>query len=145
MSEQIRCFFIGHRDAPENVYPALLRAVEEHILFHGVTEFVVGHYGNFDAMAARAVTEAKRQYPHITLTMLLPYHPAENKIPLPRGFDGSWYPPAMENVPRQAAIVRANRCAIDHAAYLIAYVRHSASNTGKLLEHAQKKTAVTTL
>ncbi len=52
MSEWIRCFFIGHRDTSDSVYPTLLRAVEDHITQYGVTEFIVGHYGNFDFMAA---------------------------------------------------------------------------------------------
>ena len=52
MSERIKCFFIGHRDTPDSIYPDLLRAVEEHITKYGVTEFIVGHYGSFDFLAA---------------------------------------------------------------------------------------------
>ena len=47
------CFFAGHSDAPESVYPALAEAVERHITGYGVTEFRVGNYGGFDRMAAR--------------------------------------------------------------------------------------------
>ena len=46
------CFFIGHREASEEIYPALYAAVEQHILEYGVTEFIVGHYGGFDRLAA---------------------------------------------------------------------------------------------
>ena len=56
------CFFIGHRDAPEDIYAKLREAVADHITEHGVTDFVVGHYGRFDSMAARAVREEKAQY-----------------------------------------------------------------------------------
>ena len=49
------CFFIGHRDAPEEVLPQLEAAVETHVAAYGVTDFVVGGYGRFDALAARAV------------------------------------------------------------------------------------------
>ena len=139
------CFFIGHRDTPESVYPDLLQAVEEHVAQYGVGEFIVGHYGKFDALAARAVCEVKARHPEVVLTMLLPYHPTERKIELPDGFDGSWYPPEMETVPRRVAIVRANRCAVDHAGYLIAYVRHPASNARELVEYAQKRAVVTEL
>ena len=52
------CFFIGHRDTPADVYSQIVAEVERPILC-GVTEFVVGHYGAFDRMAARAVREAK--------------------------------------------------------------------------------------
>ena len=74
------CFFIGHREASEEIYPALYAAVEQHILEYGVTEFIVGHYGGFDRLAASAVKEAKRFYPEVRLTLLLPYHPAERPI-----------------------------------------------------------------
>ncbi len=142
MSEQIRCFFIGHSDASTSIYPDLLRAVENHIERYNVTEFIVGHYGNFDLLAARAVTEAKRKYLGITLTMLLPYHPSQNNFLPPAGFDGSWYPKGMETVPQRAAIIRANRCAVDNSKYLIAYVRHPGSNARKLLEYAAGRVRV---
>ena len=53
------CFFIGHRETSEAIYPALYAVVEQHILEYGVTEFIVGHYGGFDRLAASAVKEAK--------------------------------------------------------------------------------------
>ena len=115
------CFFIGHREASEEIYPALYAAVEQHILEYGVTEFIVGHYGGFGRLAASAVKEAKRFYPEVKLTLLLPYHPAERPIPTPDGFDGTFYPPGMESVPHKVAIVRANRYVVDHVDYLIAY------------------------
>ena len=49
------CFFIGHRETSERVLPALIQEVERHITEYGVTDFVVGHYGRFDTLAARAV------------------------------------------------------------------------------------------
>ncbi len=133
------CFFIGHREASSEVLPALREAVERHIVDYGVTEFVVGNYGGFDRMAAKAVIEAKTRHPQITLTLLLPYHPAERPIDPPPGFDGSFYPPNMEKVPRRFAISKANRYMIDHTDYLIAYAWHPASNARNVLEYAQRK------
>lgn len=86
---------------------ALADEVEHHITAHGVTSFFVGHYGNFDNMAAAAVIEAKKRHPEVTLTLLLPYHPFDRPIPQPDGFDGTFYPPGMERVPKRFAIVRA--------------------------------------
>lgn len=133
------CFFIGHREASEEIYPALYAAVEQHILEYGVTEFIVGHYGGFDRLAASAVKEAKRFHPEVKLTLLLPYHPAERPIPTLAGFDSTFYPPGMESVLRKIAIVRANRYAVDHVDYLIAYAWHPASNARALVEYAQKR------
>lgn len=53
------CFFIGHREASEDILPALTEAVIQHIVDYGVTEFIVGSYGGFDRMAAKAVISAK--------------------------------------------------------------------------------------
>lgn len=136
--ESKSCFFIGHREAPESLYPELVQTVEQ-LIGQGVTDFYVGHYGNFDHLAARAVIEAKQQRPEVRLTMLLPYHPAERKVILPSGFDGSLYPPGMENIPRRFAIPRANRWMVEHCTYLVAYVTHSASNAGKVVEWGRIK------
>lgn len=133
------CFFIGHREAAEEIYPALYAAVEQHIIEYGVTEFIVGHYGGFDRLASSAVKEAKRSHPGIRLILLLPYHPAESPIPTPDGFDGTFYPPGMESVPRKVAIVRANRYVVDHVDYLISYAWHPASNAREMVEYAQKR------
>ena len=82
---------------------------------------------------------AKEQHPGITLSMLIPYHPAERPIELPPGFDNTFYPPGMEKVPRRLAIVRANRYMVDHVDHLIAYAWHPASNARDLVEYAKKK------
>ena len=79
------CFFIGHRDAPDTIYPALLAEVERHIIERGVGEFIVGHYGRFDSLAARAVKESKAWHPEVELTLLLPYHPAKKPVQKPEG------------------------------------------------------------
>ena len=41
------CFFIGHRDTNEGIYPRLLAEVKRHVEECGVTEFFVGHYGEY--------------------------------------------------------------------------------------------------
>ncbi len=133
------CFFIGHREATDEIYPSLQAAVEQHIAEFGVTEFIVGRYGGFDNPAARAVMQAKKTHPEVTLTLLLPYHPAERLLNVSKGFDGTYYPFGMENVPRRVAIVRANRYMVDHVGYLIAYVWHPGSNARKLVEYAEKQ------
>ena len=132
------CFFIGHRDTPEHVYPALEQAVEQ-LITQGVTEFYVGNHGSFDRMAARGVIAVKQHHPQVRLTMLLAYHPGERPVTLPSGFDGSLYPPGMENVPRRFAIPRANRWMVEHGTHLVAYVTHPASNAGKVVEWGRIK------
>ena len=133
------CFFIGHREASLEVLPALTEAIEQYIVEYGVTEFIVGNYGGFDCMAAKAVIATKERHPGITLSMLIPYHPAERPLESPQGFDNTFYPPGMEKVPRRLAIIRANRYMVNHVDYLIAYAWHPASNARDLLEYAKKR------
>lgn len=112
------CFFIGRRDAPETLRPLLTEAVEQHIAQYGVSEFVVGHYGRFDAMATSAVRVAKQQYPEISLVLLLPYYLYPNDT---EGYDATFYPPGIESTPKPFAIIRANEYMIRHSDYLICY------------------------
>ena len=133
------CFFIGHREASSELLPILTQVVEKHISEYGVTEFIVGGYGRFDHLAAKAVISLKQQYPQITLSLLIPYHPAERSVKTPPGFDNTYYPPGMEKVPRRLAIVQANRYVVEHTDYLIAYAWHLASNARNLVNYAEKR------
>ena len=122
------CFFIGHREAPDTLLPFLTDEVERHITEYGVTSFMVGRYGNFDKLTARAVIDAKKCHRSVTLTLLLPYHPFDRSTPTPEGLDGAIYPLGMETVPKRLAIVRTNHYMTEHSSYLIAYAWHPASN-----------------
>ena len=126
------------REVPDALIDKLSAEVERHITEYGVTDFVVGRYGRFDALAAKCVKVAKKRHPEVTLTLLLPYHPYDRPTSTPPGFDGTFYPPGMETVPKRAAIVRANQYVVDNSDYLIAYVRHSVSNAWDLVEYAKR-------
>ena len=133
------CFFIGHRDTPESVMPVLADAVERHIARYGVTEFIVGSRGAFDRLATRALQCAKQRHPEIRLTLLLAYYIPYKTEALPPGFDETLYPDGMERVPRRAAIVRANRRAIELCDHLIAYDAGRVGNTGALVRFARRR------
>lgn len=133
------CFFIGHREADERLLPTLINTIERLVVSEGVTCFYVGGYGGFDHIAASALKRVKQRYPEIILMMVLPYHPAERPVETPYGFDGTYYPEGMETVPRRFAIVQANKRMVESVDWLIAYVRHGASNSCKILEYAQRR------
>ena len=132
------CFFIGHRDAPETLRSLLDASVKRHINEYGVTEFVVGHYGRFDYMAASAVQRAKERHPEVTLTLLLPYYPFPYNT---SDYDSTYYPEGMENIPKPFAIVRANEHMIKNCEYLICYDAGVVGNTGKLVKKALRRQA----
>lgn len=136
------CFFIGHREADERLLPELIDVIERLITEEQVFCFYVGGYGGFDRIAAAAVKQAKLHYPEISLMLVLPYHPAERPMEAPYGFDGTYYPVGLEKVPRRFAIVKANKIMVDTSDWLIAYIRHGASNSHRILEYAQRKETV---
>ena len=137
----LTCFFIGHRDSGEEIYPILCSEVERHIVEYGVGEFIVGHYGRFDGMAARAVRKAKENHPEILLTLLLPYL---DRTSPSEGFDGSVYPDGLELVPRKYAIARANQMMIDRCDCLIAHVNRTYGGAFRCLKYARgKRIAIT--
>ncbi len=134
-----RCFLIGHRDAPFEIEEKLKLAVERHICEHGIREFMVGGYGRFDGIAATVLARVKKEFPHITLTLLCPYHPGERQMELPKGFTDSVYPFGEEKIPRRFAILRANRWAVEHATHLIAYIAHPASSAREIVAYAMRR------
>ena len=138
MESVLSCFFIGHRDAPDELRSMLAEAVERHIADYGVRSFVVGHYGAFDRMAASAVLDAKKHHDGVTLQLLIPYHPAERPVKPREGFDGTFYPPGMERVPHRLAIIRANTYMIRNSTHLIAYAHYRIGNTADFFELAKR-------
>lgn len=134
------CCFIGHSKIWGDISQALTDAVERHIAEYGVTDFLVGNYGQFDCMAAAMVKRAKEQHPGIRLYLMLPYRPEQGR-PLPNmeGYDNAVYPMDMEGVPLKLAIPRLNRIMVGDANYVIAYVMHSWGGAATTLEHAQAR------
>ena len=139
MSHGKSCFFIGHREADERLFPILELEIERLITEENVRYFYVGAYGGFDRVSAATVKRAKQKYPDITLMLVLPYHPAERPTEAPAGFDGTYHPEGLENTPRRYAIVRTNKIMIDTCDWLLCYVRHGTSNSRNLLAYARRR------
>lgn len=135
--ERKACFFIGHRDAPETLTDLLKKAVERHITDCSVVDFVVGHYGRFDALAAATVREAKKRHSEVKLTLLIPYYPFPGLMELSKEYDATFYPPGMERIPKPFAIVRANEYMIRTSKYLICYNRGQIGKTRDFVKLAQ--------
>ena len=127
----------GHATTPYDAIALIEAAAERQYQEHNIKTFIVGNRGNFDSLAATAIKNLKKKYGDISLLLLLAYHPAERPVHLTEGFDNSYYPP-LEGVPRQYAIVRANKYMVDTADSIICYVNRI-GNTRKLLEQAQKR------
>lgn len=75
------CFFIGNRYAPCDIKLQLAEVIEKHIIEYGVTNFIVGGYGNFDNLVQGVLREMKKRFTDIKLYLLAPY--ALNQITKP--------------------------------------------------------------
>lgn len=131
------CFLFGHATTPYEAITRIEVAAERHYQEYGIKTFIVGNRGSFDGYAATAIKALKQRHNDISLLLLLAYHPGERAVDLSDGFDNSYYP-SLEGVPRQYAIVRANKHMIDTADSIICYVKHI-GNTKNLLEYAQRR------
>lgn len=134
------CFFIGHHDAPDSIQKRLNETVEHLVSDCCVTEFIVGHYGNFDRMAVEAIQRAIQRFPEkeVIAFLLEPYFPGDRQIIVPHYFEDIYYPAGMETVPKRFCILRANQKALNSADYLVAYVRREGGNSATLLRSAKR-------
>ena len=115
----------------------LAEVIEQHITEYGVTTFTVGRYGWFDSLVREVLREAKKRHSDIKLYLLAPYA-LDRKVETPDKFNGIFYPDGLEFVPRQFAIIEANRYMIKNSDYLISYCHH-VGNTRNFIEYAQKR------
>lgn len=131
------CCFMGHRDAPDWLYPVLRKEVERHILQYGVNRFFVGNYGGFDRMAAFVLGTMKAQYPHIRFYQMIAYPPEQEWRELPPGCERAVYPKKLGRVPEKAAIPVLNRTVVDASSYAIAYICRISSGAYQTWKHAR--------
>ena len=47
------------------------KLIKKHITEYSVDEFIIGHYGGFDSMAAKAVIEAKKEFKNFIIENIL--------------------------------------------------------------------------
>ena len=131
------CLLFGHKEAPYDLEGRISKAAEK-FYQQGFRTFIVGHYGNFDRMSVIALKELKKRHADVCAMLLIPYHPSERFIPVPEGFDGTYYPAGMECVPKKLCIVRANTYMAQICDGCICYVNYP-GNTRKLLQTACKR------
>ena len=140
-----KCFFIGHRDTPTEIYPLLYESIKSHICEYGVNVFYVGRYGSFDHMAGQAVGALKEFYPQIELYQVLAYLPGRKPkeeysfLALPSYYDGSFFPEGQELVPYRFAIPHLNQYMVDYSDYGIGYVTYSWGGASKTWEYASRR------
>ena len=130
------CMLFGHRDAPDAIRTDLKNAIISLTLDYGVTEFLVGNNGSFDAMAQGVLSELRhlgldRNY-SIVLSKL-------NEIPINGENDRTLFPEGQEVALHRFAISKRNDWMLRQADVLLTFVRNKFSNSYKVLSKALAK------
>ena len=114
------CTFFGHRECYGLDRAALYRAIENFIT-QGVTDFLVGHQGQFDAIVCSCLQQLQAVYPHIRVSVVLAYLPTE-KQKYDTFFDTVY--PEIGGHPK-FAIEQRNRWMIHKADYCVCFINHT--------------------
>ena len=136
MEKNAACFF-GHREVTHNIREKLTAIIESLTTEDNVTEFYVGHQGQFDNMVYSVLKELKANYPHIRYTVVLAYMPDEH-IKEVYGED-TLFPDGMEKVPKKYAISKRNDWMIRQSGFAVCYVHKITGGAAKFREKAEKK------
>ena len=134
--EKTSCFF-GHRDVTHNIRPKLTSIIEKLNTEDGVTEFYVGHQGQFDSMIYSVLKELKAKYPQIRYTVVLAYMP-DGHIKDVYGED-TLFSDGLENVPKKFAISKRNDWMIQQSGFAVCYVYKITGGAAKFKEKVYKK------
>ena len=137
MDKDKTCCFFGHREVTHNIREKLTAIIESLITEDNVTEFYVGHQGQFDNMAYSVLKELKSNYQHIRYTVVLAYMP-DSYIKEVYGED-TLFPDGLESVPKKYAISKRNEWMIQHSDYAVCYVHKITGGAAKFREKAEKK------
>lgn len=135
------CSFFGHRDFWSN--SSREAAIKKHIIDcvknRGITEFLLGGYGEFDIFCAKYLRELRADFPEIRSTLVLAYLGKNfdnfELAYMRRTFDAIIYPP-IENVPLKFAIIKRNEWMVRESDYVIFFVEHNWGGAYKMLEYA---------
>ena len=138
------CTFCGHSriyvDA-DKVKAQLKDTVQRLIAVEHFNCFLVGNYGDFDHMAASVCLDAKKQYPHIVVDLVIPYYRPQideyDKVRYGR-FDNVIFP-ELEGTPYQYRIIKANQYMVDSADAVVAFVTATYGGAAKTLKYAMEK------
>ena len=131
------CCFFGHREVTHNIRPRLTEIIKNLITEDGVTDFYVGHQGQFDSMVYSVLKELKARYPQIRYTVVLAYMPNEH-IKEVYGED-TLFPDGLETVPKRFAIIKRNEWMISHSDVAVCYVWKITGGAAKFKKKAESK------
>ena len=130
------CTFFGHSECYSLDAEVLYNAIED-LICQGVTEFLVGHQGQFDAMVRHCLRALQKRYLHIRYSVVLAYLPTEKS--LWEDMSDTMYPEGIEGVHPKFAIERRNLYLIDEADMCLCYINRTFGGAYKFARIAKRK------
>jgi len=120
--------FCGHSKlygSYDSIKAKCYKAVQSLIL-EGADSFLVGDYGDFDALAASVCLALRKECP-IEVCLVLPYYKPHIDEYTKQRYDkfSSVITPPLESTPPRYRIVKANQYMVDQSDIVVAYVRSS--------------------
>lgn len=140
---RVICGFAGHSKVYDsNLEEKIYEKCEELIIRYKINEFWVGHYGDFDLLAAKVVNRLKEHYPDIKLILVIPYLVKEimdNKEEYYKKYDSILIAPIPESTPQKYRILKCNHFLVNNCSFLITYINYSFGGAWKTLSYAHKR------
>ena len=135
---KIRCTFAGHSEIHNsNLVEAIKTTAKELITEYGVNEFWVGHYGDFDHYAAKAVRELKQEYPRMHYAVVLAYMPGRQTEY--EDHSDTMLPEGIEAVHPRYAISWRNSWMLNRSEYVVTYITHTWGGATQYAKKAKAK------
>ena len=129
------CCFAGHRDFlnTECIEEKLKKHIISLITNENVTEFMLGNYGNFDKVVNKVLFSVKEAYPHIKITLVVPYLTTLLKEQRNEKYECILIADMPENTPRKYQILKCNEYMVSKSQFIICYVKNTWGGAYKTL------------
>ena len=130
------CTFFGHRNATEAVREPLKKSILHLLKHEHVDMFLVGNDGSFDFYVQCILREMKEVQKGVHFQIVLS-RPDEKS--LSGNQMATIFPEGLEKALPRFAISKRNEWLLKKSSFVIAYVKHSFSNSDKWIKRAVKK------
>lgn len=144
MGDRKICCFAGHGKIYGNtnkLKEIIIKTAEELITNYGVTEFLVGHYGDFDRIATSCIRELKNRF-NVKLVLVVPYLTKEineNKDYYRKSYDCIERVEIPIDTPKRLYIIISNEYMVNCSDYMICYIDHSYGGAYRTYAYAERK------
>ncbi len=141
-SQEKTCCLIGHRDIRGLQFEERMQHIIQDLIEKcNVRQFLQKRLGLFDVACAGFINQAKKQYPDIRLSLVVPYYfdiESAHQMKRTGGYDDVILPDIGE-VCCQDAIELCNQWMIHKSDYLLTYVVYPQSESRTAMEYAQAR------